>query len=345
MTPPVRAALVGYGLAGRAFHAPLIRHTPGMELHIVVSRDAARVQADLAGVHVAASIDPVLSDPTIDLVVIATPNDTHAPLAEAALAAGKHVLVDKPFALDATQARAVLAAAARAGRIATAFHNRRRDADFLVLRDLIDTGVLGTVSEMHSHFDRFRPQVPDRWRDRAGPGAGLWLDLGPHLADQALQLFGLPDAVQADIAAQRAGARSDDWFHVVLRYPAHRVILHAGSLVADAGLRFAAHGSRGSYVKHGLDPQEQALREGRTPGSRDWGRDPQPGWLTTVREGIPTRRLVDDRRGDYPGFYAALRDAIRGGTPAPVGVEEILDLMRVLDAGVASAARACAVVP
>jgi predicted dehydrogenase len=345
MTPPVRVALIGYGLAGRVFHAPLIRHTPGLELHTVVVRDTARLHTELADVRVVSPIDPVLADGAIDLVVIATPNDTHAPLAEAALAAGKHVLVDKPFALDAMQAGRVLATAAKAGRIATAFHNRRRDADFLVLRDLIETGALGTIRELHSHFDRFRPQVPDRWRDRAGPGAGLWLDLGSHLADQALQLFGQPDVVQADITAQRSGAHSDDWFHVVLRYPQHRVILHAGSLVADAGLRFAAHGSRGSYIKHGLDPQEQALREGRTPGMTGWGRDPRPGMLTTIVEGHTTQRPTDERHGDYPAFYASLRDAIRSGAPAPVSGEEILMLMRVLDAGFASAARGCAVAP
>ncbi|MCD9027258.1 oxidoreductase [Luteimonas sp. BDR2-5] len=336
---PLQVALVGYGLAGRVFHAPLLQATPGLRLRTVVSRDAARVHADLPEVAVVADPHAAFADPAIDLVVIAAPNAVHVPLAIAAIEAGRHVVVDKPFALDPAGAEAVIAAAGRAGRIVSVFHNRRWDADFLALRTLVDDGTLGTVSELHSHFDRFRPTVPDRWRERPGPGAGLWFDLGPHLVDQALQLFGLPDAVQADIAIQRDGAEVDDWFHVVLRYPRMRAVLHAGALVPDNGLRFAVHGSGGSWVKRGLDPQEAALRSGDTPGDAGWGVDPAPGRLLRV---AGDGGLHDDDGpappGDYRAYYAGLRDALLGRGPPPVTTGEALAVMRVLQAGIDSAA-------
>ncbi|KOB45019.1 Gfo/Idh/MocA family oxidoreductase, partial [Xanthomonas arboricola] len=188
MPKPFNLAVVGYGYVGRTFHAPLIAGTPGLALHSVVSSKPQQVQADFPDVAVLADLETALADPALDAVVLATPNQTHAPFALQALAAGKHVLVDKPFALDAAQAREVVAAAAAAGRIVSVFQNRRWDADFLTVRRLIDEGQLGEVVEFHSHFDRFRPQVRDRWRESDIPGAGLWYDLGPHLLDQALQV-------------------------------------------------------------------------------------------------------------------------------------------------------------
>jgi predicted dehydrogenase len=338
MTPPLRVALIGYGLAGKVFHAPLISNTPGLRLVSVMTRDAARVAVDLPEVRVDSNADAVFAADDIDLVVIATPNATHAALAESALARGKHVVIDKPFAVTMGEAQRVIAAAQIADRIACAFHNRRWDADFLTLQDLISAGELGQISEFHSHFDRFRPQVPDRWRDRPGPGAGLWYDLGPHLVDQALVLFGRPESIQADIDLQRENAQSDDWFHVALHYRTHRAILHAGSLVPDSRLRFAVHGTRGSYLKHGLDPQEAALRDGHRPGTPEWGRDLSPGWLTSMQEGQSVRRDVAGRQGDYVQFYARLRDAIHGRGDVPVASDEVLAVMQVIEAGIESAA-------
>ncbi len=339
MKRPLQLALVGYGLAGKVFHAPLIAATPGLVLHTVVSSDADKVHADLPDVRVVGDARTAFADPAIDLVVVASPSATHASLATAALQAGRHVVVDKPFAIDLAEAEAVAAAARAGDRLLAVFHNRRWDADFLALRALLADGALGEIAEVHSHFDRFRPVVPDRWRERAGPGAGLWLDLGPHLVDQALQLFGLPDAVQADLAIQRAGAEVDDFFHVVLRYRRLRVVLHAGALVPGAGLRFAVHGTGGSWFKHGLDPQEAALRAGNVPGTADWGRDPAPGRRRRVdADGTVHDAPSPNPAGDYRAFYAGIRDAIRDGVPPPVRVEEALDVMRVLQAGVDSAA-------
>lgn len=337
MANELNAALVGYGLAGSVFHAPLLAATPGLRLHTVVSRDPAKVAVAHPRARVLADPAQAFADPAIDLVVVATPNDTHAPLALAALAAGKHVVVDKPFALDAAQAQAMIAAAAGAGRVLGVFHNRRWDADFLTLRGLLGAGMLGEVAELHSHFDRFRPQVPDRWRDREGPGSGLWYDLGPHLVDQVLQLFGTPLAVHADLARQRDGAEATDYFHVQLRYPRLRAILHAGALVPGHGLRFAVHGTGGSWIKHGLDPQEDALRAGAAPGGQGWGRDPRPGTLLRVgADGAVREQPVASADGDYPAYYAAMRDAVRHGGAAPVTATEALRVMEIIELGIAS---------
>ncbi|MCI2245228.1 oxidoreductase [Xanthomonas sp. PPL568] len=337
-------ALLGFGYVGRTFHAPLIAHTPGLRLHTVVSRQADAVNAAWPQAHVVADAAQAFADPQIDAVVVATPNQTHAPLALAALAQGKHVLVDKPFTLDVAEAQQVLEQAQRAGRIVSVFQNRRWDGDFLGVRALLEAGTLGEIAEFHSHFDRHRPQVGDRWREHALPGSGLWFDLGPHLLDQALQLFGPPQAVQADLALQRPGAQTVDYVHAVLRYPRLRVVLHAGSLVAANGLRFAIHGSGGSYLKHGLDTQEAQLRAGVAPGAPEWGEDPLPGQLRLVgADGTHSVQTLPAHRGDYRDCYAAFREALAGRGPAPVDAAQALAVMRLLEAGVRSAASGCSV--
>ncbi|WP_295945139.1 oxidoreductase [uncultured Xanthomonas sp.] len=337
-------ALLGFGYVGRTFHAPLIAHTPGLHLHTVVSRQAEVVHAAWPQARVVADAAQAFADPRIDAVVIATPNQTHAPLALAALAQGKHVLVDKPFTLDVAEAQQVLAQAQRADRIVSVFQNRRWDGDFLGVRALLEAGTLGEIAEFHSHFDRHRPQVVDRWREHALPGSGLWFDLGPHLLDQALQLFGPPQSLQADLALQRPGAQTVDYVHAVLRYPRLRVVLHAGSLVAANGLRFALHGSGGSYVKHGLDTQEAQLRAGVAPGAPGWGEDPLPGQLRLVgADGTHAVQTLPAPRGDYRDCYAAFREAIAGRAPAPVDAAQALAVMRLLEAGVRSAASGCSV--
>lgn len=337
-------ALLGFGYVGRTFHAPLIAHTPGLRLHTVVSRQAETVNAAWPQARVVADAAQAFADPQIDAVVIATPNQTHAPLALAALAQGKHVLVDKPFTLDVAEAEQVLAQAQRVGRIVSVFQNRRWDGDFLGVRALLEAGTLGEIAEFHSHFDRHRPQVGDRWREHALPGSGLWFDLGPHLLDQALQLFGPPQALQADLALQRPGAQTVDYVHAVLRYPRLRVVLHAGSLVAANGLRFAVHGTGGSYLKHGLDTQEAQLRAGVVPGAPDWGADPLPGQLRLVgADGTHAVQTLPAHRGDYRDCYAAFREALAGRGPAPVDAAQALAVMRLLEAGVRSAASRCSV--
>lgn len=329
----IGVGLIGYGLGGRAFHAPYVGVTPGMALRAVVSRDAAKVHADLPGMRVVPDAAALLALPGIDLVIVSSPDQLHADHALAAIAAGKHVLVDKPFATSLAEARRVAAAAEAGGRLLTIFHNRRWDADFLTLRRLIAEGALGDVVQLESHFDRWRPKPAALWKEAREGGA--WLDLGPHLVDQALQLFGMPEAINADLATLRDGAPAVDYFHAVLRYPTRRVILHASKLVAANGLRFAVHGTRGSWIKHGVDPQEAATVAGAVPGSDGWGMDASDGVLT---RGDGTVAQITNDRGDYGLFWTALAAAIRGAGPNPVPAREALAVMEVLDAGMRSSA-------
>lgn len=327
---PIRIGLIGYGYAGKTFHVPLIRSTPGLELAAVASSDATRVHADLPGMWVIDSPSALIQDERIDVVVIATPNHTHAPLASEALRAGKHVVLDKPMALDLAEARELIALADASPGLLSVFHNRRWDSDYLAVKHAIADGAIGEVVHFESHIDRFRPVVRNRWRESAGPGAGIWYDLGPHLVDQALQLFGLPERVQAHLAIQRSGGKSDDWAHVRLDYGHRQVILHASMLVAGGARRFVVHGSRGSLVKIGADRQEAQLIDGLRPGTQGWGEDPDPLQLFDAdgqRHDLPTLP------GDQSQYYAALRDAVQRGQPHPVTPVQALAVMAVLDAG------------
>ncbi|SRR5579859_703500 len=330
----LNVALVGYGYVGKTFHAPLIAATPGLTLHTIVSSKPDTVRADYPNTKVQADLAAALADPEIDLVVIATPNELHAPQAHQALEASKHVVVDKPFTLTVQEAESVIAHAKSANRLLSVFHNRRWDADFLTLQRLIGEGTLGKVRQFTSHYDRFRPIVRDRWRERDVPGAGTWYDLAPHLIDQALVLFGKPDSLTADIQKQRDGAKAPDYFHAVLRYPDVRVILHSSCLVADSRFRLAVHGTKGSLVKHGLDRQEDALKIGRIPGDAGWGEDDGAVFLTVAGEGDTTRSapLTLDA-GDYRRFYMGVRDAIAGTGANPVPGEQALDVMRLIELG------------
>ncbi|MGK6319928.1 oxidoreductase [Sphingomonas sp. DT-204] len=332
-TTAVRAGLIGYGYAGRTFHAPMMLATRGLTLAAVVSGDPAKVARDLPDVEVVADPQALIARNDIELVVIASPNASHAPLAAAALGAGKHVVVDKPFTLDLAEAREVVALAEAQGRLLSVFHNRRWDSDFLGVRQSIERGLLGRVTHFESHFDRFRPQVRERWREAPGPGSGIWFDLGPHLIDQALQLFGPPQRVQADLAMQRSGALTDDWAHVVLDYGTLRVILHAGMMVAGGSSRFVVHGEKGSLVKRKPDQQEAQLLAGMAPGSAGWGADEDE---MLFYDGSSRERRIAAPAGNQLRFYAGIVDAVRGAAPNPVSPIEALAVMATIEAGLES---------
>jgi predicted dehydrogenase len=276
----------------------------------------------------------------VALVVVATPNDTHAPLAESALRAGRHVVVDKPFTITLEEARALAAAAESAGRVLSVFHNRRWDSDFLGIRRALEAGTIGDVVECRSEIARWRPQVRDRWRERPVPGAGLWYDLGPHLVDQAVQLFGTPDTVRGSLRALRPGAPIDDWFLVGLEYPTREVILASSMLAADEPPRFVVRGTAGSLVKQGDDQQEQRLIDGERPGTPGWGADADP--LQVLRDGAAVVREPVPP-GDYGRFYVGMRDAIRLGSRPPVTLVEATTVMAILMAAMRSSATSRAV--
>ena len=336
-TAAVRVGLVGYGFAGQTFHAPLIASVPGLRLAAFASSDAARVARDWPGLPVEADPLRLCARDDIDLVVIASPNDSHHPLALAALQAGKHVVVDKPFTVSLAQAQQLDAVAREHRRVLSVFHNRRWDGDFLTLRALLARGELGRVVELESRFDRFRPLVRQRWREQSPVGGGLWFDLGPHLLDQALQLFGWPHTLRLDLARQRDEAVNDDAFEARLGYAGGlNVTLRASALTALPGPRFAAHGTRGSFVKWGLDAQEDALKAGQRPlPDTDWGIDTQAATLSTLGPDGETlqARAVPLLRGDYPAYYAGVRDAIVAGAPNPVPAAQAIDVMALIELG------------
>ncbi|EME8857924.1 oxidoreductase [Enterobacter mori] len=329
----INIALIGYGFVGKTFHAPLIQSIEGLTLAVVSSRDEEKVKRDLPDVLVVATPEEAIQHPDVDLVVIASPNATHAPLAALALNAGKHVVVDKPFTLDMQEARELIALADEKQRLLSVFHNRRWDSDFLGIKQVIEEGRLGKVKLFESHIDRFRPEVRVRWREQNVPGSGLWFDLGPHLIDQTLQLFGLPQSVQGNIATLRDGAEINDWAHVVLNYPEHKVILHASMLVAGGTSRFTVHGDKASVVKARIDQQEAQLLAGVIPGSESWGEDSDDMVLFDAA-GDATR--LKTPKGDQRQYYINVRDALTGTIGNPVHPVEALAVMAVLEAAVRS---------
>ena len=312
----IRVGLIGYGLAGAVFHEPLIRACDGLELGAVMtSRDHA-LRVD--------SVEELLD--RCELVVVATPNDSHFPLAREALDHGKHVVVDKPFTVSVEEADALIALAGVAGRMLTVFHNRRWASDFLSLRAVLPR--LGEPYLVEANWDRFRPEVQQRWREKPGPGAGLLADLGPHMIDEMLQLFGMPDAISADILAQRPGANVDDYFDLRLDYGRRRVCLRASSMVSAPRPRFAVHGTGGSFVKHGLDPQEAQLKGGMDPSDPSFGLEERSGTLTLADGSV---EQVPGERGRYLEFYEAVVAAIRDGAPVPVEPADARDGLLIID--------------
>ncbi|WJV65022.1 oxidoreductase [Pectobacteriaceae bacterium CE70] len=337
MADTIRVGLLGYGYASKTFHAPLIAATPGMELAAISSSDASKVHTDWPAMRVVPDPQILLNDPDIDLIVIPTPNDTHFPLAKQALEAGKHVVVDKPFTVTLSQAYELNLLAEHVGKLLSVFHNRRWDSDFLTLKSLLHTRILGDVIYMESHFDRYRPEIRQRWREDGSEGSGIWYDLGPHVLDQALQLFGMPVAIQADMAQLRPGGKSIDYFHATLIYPQRRVVLHASMLAAAESARYIIHGSHGSYVKYGLDPQEARLKAGERPEAHaDWGQDKRDGVLTLYRDGAVTEQNVPTIPGNYPAYYAAVSDALLGKGENPVPIYQAIKVMELIELGLIS---------
>lgn len=341
-SPLLRVGLLGFGYASQTFHAPLIQAAAGLRITAVSSSDAAKVQHALgAKVAVHASAEELIAMADVDLVVIATPNLTHHPLARAALLAGRHVVVDKPFTTNMRQAEELIALAREQQRVLSVFHNRRWDSTTLTVSKLLENGALGPIRHARMHFDRYRPQPRVRWREAEGQGGGLWMDLGPHLLDEALRYFGWPEAIQLDQAILRPGAQIDDHFQATLRYAdGLRVTLHASCVSALPGPRIELHGLGGSFVKWGMDRQEDALKAGIRPSTDDpltWGVDPDHGELALAEGDILVRRQLPTENGVYPAYYQQLCECLLGRRANPVPAEEALDVMRLLDLGNLSA--------
>ena len=333
----LRVAIVGYGLSGRFFHAPLIAATDGLQVSFVVSSNRQR-HGQVATEHPEARVVPDVRDLWTetgpDLVVIAAPNSSHVSLASAAIDRGIPVVVDKPLAITASAARTLTERAVSAGVMLTVFQNRRWDTDQLTLRRLMAEGALGDVTRYESRFERWRPNVdPTKWRESnpSEQGGGVLLDLGSHLVDQALTLFGPATHVYAEIASRRHLAADDDVF-IALHHASGTVShLHASAVTPSPGPRLRVQGISGAFLVPSLDPQEAALRQGLRPnGVKDWGRPPEweYGRLVAGEQSVP----VPPEPGDWPRFYALLRDAIRDGGPPPVDAADAVAALVVLDA-------------
>lgn len=335
MIAMMKVGLIGFGMAGQTFHAPVIRGVPGLELACILERKGRLAQEKYPAVRVARTIEELLTDQQIQLCVIATPNDSHFELAKACLLAGRDVVVDKPFTPTLPQAEELVRLAARSARLVTVFQERRWDGDFQTVKKIVASGRLGRIVEYERRYDRFRLEPKaNAWRECPDqPGAGVLFDIGPHLLDQALVLFGQPLAITASAFRARETSRVDDSFDVCLEYPGLRAMARARLVAFAPGPHFLIHGTKGSFVKFGMDPQEVRLKGGDVPPGTDWGadwgEDAQPSWGTLSVVGEPSERIKTER-GDYRGFYANVRDAIEKKAALDVAPEQALGTMRAL---------------
>ncbi|NRD79490.1 oxidoreductase [Bacillus sp. BRMEA1] len=334
----IKVGLVGYGFSGATFHAPLLSVLEEFEITKVVSSNNEKVQQDLGDVKVVRSLEDVLKDPLIELVVITTPSGMHYEMAKQSLLAGKNVILEKPMVVEPWEAEELIKIAEEKKLLLSIYHNRRWDNDYLTVQKLVRNGLLGDINTYQVHFDRFRPEVRDRWREKQGPGSGTLYDLGSHLIDQALNLFGFPQFIFADVFAQRENAETDDYFHIILGYEKLRVILHSGSIIPDNGPRFQVHGNKGSFIKYGIDGQEAALKEGKKPIDPSWGADnPQfYGILVTTDGEKEKKETIETLHGSYITYYKKIAESIFEGKNAPVTAHEGLSVIKIINAALES---------
>jgi scyllo-inositol 2-dehydrogenase (NADP+) len=332
--PVLQVGIVGFGLSGQVFHAPFIEASPDFNLHTIVSRNDLAV-AKYPSANVISSFDDLLTLSEIDLVIICSPNSLHFSQARAALQAGKHVIVEKPFTVSSDEAKTLISIAHDTGKKIFPFHNRRWDSDFLTLKHIISEGRLGKVLEFESRFDRFTPEISRAaWRYHQQAGGGTLFDLGIHLIDQAVSLFGSPDGVFARLFNQREGSITDDSFDLKLIYPSLNVTLKASVFTKEPGPRFQVHGTKGSFVKYGSDSQEAQLRLGKIPGSKGYGKEPvnQRGILNTVLQGKEFRGRVASKPGNYMEFFNNVYSVLIHGASAIVNPEDALLNIRIIEA-------------
>jgi predicted dehydrogenase len=331
----IGVGLIGFGLAGRAFHAPVIQAVPGLRLAAILQRSGPEAAEAYPDVRIVRSVEELLAIPEIQLVVIATPNDTHHDLARRCLEAGRDVVVDKPLTTTVRAAISLVKSAREHKRLLTVYQNRRYDSDFQAIRELVAGGTLGRVVRFESNYDRYRPQLKQgAWRERSGPGTGILFDLAPHLIDHAMVLFGLPEAITADVRIEREGAAADDAFDVIFHYGKNmRTVLRSTMLAVAPRPRFLLYGTEASFVKQSFDPQEMNLRRGAIPASTAWGAEPEECWgvLTRARGDGFVHERIAPANCDYRDYYKNVRDAILGKAELAVTPEWALNVMQALE--------------
>lgn len=332
MTKAINTALLSYGLSGKVFHAPFIHANPGFRLMGAWERSKNLIEKDYPGSRVYRSLQEILDDPAVKLVIVNTPTFTHAEFAEKALRAGKHVVVEKAFTTNAKEAAHLVGLAKDLNLVLSVYQNRRYDSGFLTVRKVVESGKLGELVEARFCFERFNPVLSQKsHREEPGPGAGNLMDLGPHLIDGAMVLFGKPQAVFADIRMCRPETRVDDYFELLLYYPSLRVKLFSSYLVRNPSPGFVLHGTKGSFVKSRADVQEDQLRKGGKPEDAGYGVEPEGDrGILTSEDG--SQRTIVTEKGNYAAYFSHLHKALTENTPPPVTGEEGLLVMQVLDA-------------
>jgi predicted dehydrogenase len=337
--PIISAAIVAYGNIAQKYHAPLLQALPGFELVKVLERKHNKAEKDYPHVQTVRTMDELLEDPSIELIVITTPNQFHFAQAKAALEAGKHVVLEKPFTVSSIEAEMLVQVAESEGKMLSVFHNRRWDGDFKTVKKIVDSGVLGELVEFESRFDRFiNYQRENYWREQDIPGAGVLYDLGPHLIDQALQLFGMPQRIFADIRKQRKNSLADDYFDIIFYYDQLKVRLKAGNLVKELQPRFILHGTQGSFLKYGLDVQRKTPINAENLASPTWGKEAAEEWgkLNTHLGDLHIEGQVETLAGTYQDYYKDVYTAITQGISPQVSATDGLHTIEIIELAILS---------
>ena len=330
----IKTGIASYGLSGRVFHAPFIETNDAFELSTICERSKNEASKKYPHVKIVRSFADLIADETLELIIVNTPDVTHYDYCRTALEAGKHVIVEKPFVFTVAEGEELIRLAAEKGRMLTVFQNRRWDGDFMTIRNIVSKNRLGKIVEYRAAFQRFRPQIADTWKERTDKFVGIVYNLGPHLVDQALCLFGKPTGVFAQIKKQRLGSQIDDFCHIILLYTELQVTLTAGMLMKEPIASFVLHGTNGSFIKQGIDPQEDQLRSGMWVTDADYGFDKPEnyGTLTLDKNSETTKETIETLQGNYKYYFDAVADSIRNQTAPPVSPTENLLVIQILEA-------------
>lgn len=333
----INTALLSYGMSGEVFHGPLLEANEGFQITAVMHRNAQKQPRH--SYRTVQTLEEILNDSSIELVVVNTPNDSHYEYAKTVLDAGKHVVIEKPFTVTTAEADELIALSEKKKRILTVFQNRRWDGDFLTVKKVVENRLVGKLVEFEAHYDRFRNYIEaNTWKEESKPGGGILYNLGPHMLDQALVLFGMPLFADARIGIQRPQGKVEDFYDIRLEYSDFNVIVKSSYLVREAGPRYIVHGTEGSFVKYGLDPQEQALKEKQIPGKPGWGTETREWWgkLNTTSDGLTFNGLIETIPGNYPAYYQNVYDAITTGKPLAVTGDQARDVIKLIEACIES---------
>ena len=332
---PISTALLSYGMSGLVFHAPLLKAHPGFNLTTIVQRKSLSALDRWPNIRIVKHINDAINDESIELIIINTPNETHFEFAKQAIEAGKHVIVEKPFTVTTNEANQLIELANAKKKVLTVFQSRRWDGDFLTVKRVLENKLVGNLVEFEAHYDRFRNYIePNTWKEEKAIGTGILYNLGSHMLDQILVLFGMPLEVDARVGIQRPGGQVDDFYDIRLFYHGFHAIVKSSYLVREQGPRYIVHGIEGSFTKYGTDLQEQALKDGKIPGSPGWAVESKELWgkLNTTIGSVHVDGNIETIPGNYLNFYQNVYEAIREGKPLDVKPEESRDVIKLIEA-------------